>query len=150
MNDTPPSAAERLRAPAICLVAYGALSVLLQLGSLVNELLGNPLQQRMVEFLKERGIDTTAFDSDSLSGGLLFGASVVMRFVLGALQLTLSLFIGWAGLQMLRRRHHAACMGAAIAACLPCSACCCLGIPLGIWVLVVLNREDVRQSFSES
>ncbi|MBM3986439.1 MAG: hypothetical protein FJ294_00585 [Planctomycetes bacterium] len=150
MNEAPPNAAERLRAPATCLVAYGVLSVLLQLGSLVSELLGNPLQQRMVEFLKERGIDTTAFDSDSLSGGLLFGASFLMNIVLSALQLALSLFIGWAGLQMLRRRHHAACMGAAIAACLPCSACCCLGLPLGIWVLVVLNREDVRQSFSES
>ncbi|MBM3978456.1 MAG: hypothetical protein FJ299_15900 [Planctomycetes bacterium] len=150
MNDTPPSAAERLRAPAICLVAYGACSALLEFAALVNKLLGNPLQRRLAEFLSERGIDTTAFDSDSLSGGLLFGASFLMNIVLSALQLALSLFIGWAGLQMLRRRHHAACMGAAIAACLPCSACCCLGLPLGIWVLVVLNREDVRQSFSES
>jgi hypothetical protein len=27
------------------------------------------------------------------------------------------------------------------------SPCCCLGLPIGIWALVVLNNEQVKSSF---
>lgn len=144
MNEAPTSAAERLRAPAIALIAYGILATLIQLVSLVNELLGHPLEKSLFEFLRERGVEVPDFDPETLTGGLLFGASLAMNIVMGALTLALALFSVWGGLQMLRRRHHAACLAAAIAACLPCGACCCLGLPLGIWALVVLNRPDVR------
>lgn len=150
MNEAPTSAPERLHVPAIGLVVYGALAALVQAASLVNELLGNPLQQRLIEFLNERGIETPGFDPASFSGGMLFGASLFMSIVMGALTLALALFTLWGGLQMLRRRHHAACLAAAIAACLPCGACCCLGLPLGIWALVVLNRPDVRAAFADA
>ncbi len=36
---------------------------------------------------------------------------------------------------------------AAIAAMLPCSVCCLLGLPFGIWALVVLNNPDVQDAF---
>jgi predicted Zn finger-like uncharacterized protein len=38
------------------------------------------------------------------------------------------------------------CFGA-ILAMLPCSACCLLGLPFGIWALVAMNREDVKRAF---
>jgi hypothetical protein len=39
-------------------------------------------------------------------------------------------------------------MTACILAMIPCSACCLLGIPLGIWGLVVINNPEVRGAFS--
>lgn len=150
MNEAPTSAPERLHVPAIGLVVYGALAALVQAASLVNELLGHPLEKRLFDFLRERGVEVPDFDPETLTGGLLFGANLIMNVVMGALTLALALFTLWGGLQMLRRRHHAACIAAAIAACLPCGACCCLGLPLGIWALVVLNRPDVRAAFADA
>jgi len=39
-------------------------------------------------------------------------------------------------------------MTACIIALLPCHYCCMLGIPFGIWGLIVLNRADVKSAFS--
>jgi hypothetical protein len=36
---------------------------------------------------------------------------------------------------------------AAIMAMIPCNVCCLLGLPFGIWALVVLNRPEVRSAF---
>lgn len=37
---------------------------------------------------------------------------------------------------------------AAILAMVPCtSPCCCVGLPVGIWVLVAIFKQDVKSSF---
>ena len=52
------------------------------------------------------------------------------------------------GLKVMKLRNHGFCVTAAIIALLPCfSPCCCLGIPFGIWALVVINRPEVRSQF---
>jgi hypothetical protein len=38
-------------------------------------------------------------------------------------------------------------MTACIVAMLPCNGCCVLGLPFGIWGLVVLNRPEVKAAF---
>jgi hypothetical protein len=38
-------------------------------------------------------------------------------------------------------------MMASIVAMLPCNSCCVLGLPFGIWSLVVLNRPEVKAAF---
>jgi hypothetical protein len=37
---------------------------------------------------------------------------------------------------------------ASILAILPCGNCCCVGLPLGIWAIVILLRPEVKESFS--
>jgi len=44
------------------------------------------------------------------------------------------------------RRHSSAVIGSVVVM-LPCSGCCLLGIPLGIWSLIVLTRPDVKGVF---
>jgi len=47
-----------------------------------------------------------------------------------------------------RRKNHGLAMAGAIVACIPfCSPCVALGIPFGIWALVVLNSADVKDAF---
>ena len=54
-----------------------------------------------------------------------------------------------AGLHMRTLRSYSFCVVGAILACVPCSGpCYLLGIPFGLWALIVLNRPDVRDAFS--
>lgn len=51
-------------------------------------------------------------------------------------------------LKMLRLQSHGLAVTAAVIAMLPCQCCCVLGLPFGIWALVVLNRPEVKSQFS--
>ena len=48
--------------------------------------------------------------------------------------------------KMLQLQSYPLAMAAAIAAMVPCY-CCFLGLPMGIWALIVLNDEDVKRAF---
>lgn len=150
MSDANAQTNGRLHAAAVGLIVTGILGALQQVGSIVNELLGNPLQQAVLDFMASQGVEVGSMDSLPLSGGLLFGTQFVLQLVMSLVVLALYGFVTWGGFQMLRHRHHSACMAAAIAASLPCSVCCCLGMPFGIWALVTLNRADVRTAFGEA
>lgn len=43
--------------------------------------------------------------------------------------------------------NYGLAMTACILAMLPCGGCCILGLPFGIWGLVVLNRQEVKSAF---
>jgi hypothetical protein len=51
------------------------------------------------------------------------------------------------GLQMKRLQSYGYAMTGAIVAMLPCNLCCLLGVPFGIWALVVLNGEGMKGAF---
>ena len=50
--------------------------------------------------------------------------------------------------KMMRLQNHQLAFATAILAMLPCSACCIISLPFGIWALVVLNRPDIKSQFS--
>jgi hypothetical protein len=52
------------------------------------------------------------------------------------------------GIKMKQLQSYGLVMTAAIFALLPCGNCCCIGLPLGIWALVVLNKPEVKNAFS--
>jgi hypothetical protein len=49
--------------------------------------------------------------------------------------------------RMMRLQNFGLAITASILAMLPCGPCCLAGIPIGIWSLVVINRDDVKESF---
>lgn len=60
-------------------------------------------------------------------------------------------FIAYAGYCMMSVRSYGVSMTGAILCLVPLtSACCLLGIPFGIWSLIVLNGEGVSQAFAAS
>jgi hypothetical protein len=78
---------------------------------------------------------------DALPGlGVLIGYCVVV-LALDAL----TIFAGW---QMRKVQSWGVCVAGSIVAMLPCSACCILGLPLGIWALIVLMSDEVKRAFS--
>ena len=67
---------------------------------------------------------------------------------LNLLALILSLVTLLAGIRMLQRRSYGLVMTGVVLGMLPClSACCCTGLPFGIWALVVLSDPEVKNSF---
>jgi hypothetical protein len=62
-----------------------------------------------------------------------------------------SLLAAYASIQMLRARQYPACVTGAIFGTIPIiTPCWVLGIPFGIWALVILLRKDTRAAFAEA
>lgn len=64
------------------------------------------------------------------------------------LGLIVAAFVIYAALKMKELKQWSLAVVAAVLAMVPCiSPCCIIGLPVGIWALVVLNRPDVKEAF---
>ncbi len=71
-----------------------------------------------------------------------------IAIVTKVISLAISALILFGAIRMQQLTNHGLAMAVAIIAMIPCfSPCCLLGIPFGIWALVVLSRPDVRSQF---
>lgn len=66
----------------------------------------------------------------------------------GVISLALSALVTYAGWQMRKLQGWGLSMAGAVVAMLPCSGCCFLGLPIGIWAIVVLIDNDVKRAFN--
>jgi hypothetical protein len=54
----------------------------------------------------------------------------------------------YGAVKMQRLESYGLAVTSSILSLIPCvTCCCCLGLPFGVWSLVVLNRPEVRASF---
>jgi hypothetical protein len=137
--DQPPvvpasDAYEQVKLPAIALMIVGVLCALASIASLLMNVLG---------------VGAGAFGSHSNGGeqvGQLMGG--VIGIVMAGIGILIGGFIVFGGMKMKDLDNWNLSLGAAIASALPCGfPCCCLGIPVGIWALVVLLRPEVKAAF---
>ena len=56
-------------------------------------------------------------------------------------------FLIWGGLQMKKLESWTPSLIACIVALIPCFGCCLVGIPVGIWGLIILNKAEVKEAF---
>ncbi|MDB6020507.1 MAG: hypothetical protein JWQ04_364 [Pedosphaera sp.] len=78
-------------------------------------------------------------------------SSGVVGVVFSLINLGVAIFIIFAALKMKNLENHAMAMVASILAIVPCITpcpCCCIGIPIGIWALIVLNKPEVKAYFN--
>ena len=62
--------------------------------------------------------------------------------------LLLAILVIVGGMKMKNLDNYGLAMTAAILGMIPCiSPCCLLGLPFGIWALVVLGRPEVKAAF---
>ncbi len=116
-----------LLAPAIVLLVFASLYLLMQLIGLPNQL----------ATLKE--VDTSTPEGASEYGGQIF-AMLLMA--------TTAVIVLAGSLHMIRLKSYRSAMTAAIVSSIPCcSPCFFLGIPFGIWAIVLLIRPDVKSRF---
>ena len=137
------AAASRLTAPAICLLITGILWLLFALfrtaitmaaggpEALAKENAFQPQNRQDKEFQKNLQQVTVGAEWVGLICGPIIGILVT----------------GGAACMLGRKLRGLAIVGS-IAAMLPCGPCCLLGIPFGIWSLVVLQNADVADAFT--
>jgi hypothetical protein len=129
---TAAGAAEQVNGPALALIIFAVLGFLLQATSLLFRLVGTSL-------LAANRLPNQAWLS-MFSGtmGILF--SVVGILVSG--------LILYGGLNMRKLENYGLVMAASVLAMIPClSPCCLLGLPIGIWALVVLAKPEIKGAF---
>ena len=129
MSDTPP---QQVSGPATGLQVTAGIGIVWQIISLLLHVLGMGSSaafggsNRMVEML---------------SGGLGIFFSV-LGILIGAI-----VFMGASKMKSLRSYGFA--LAAAILAMIPCiSPCCLLGLPIGIWAIVILVKPEVKAAFT--
>ena len=61
--------------------------------------------------------------------------------------LGISVMTAFGAVRMRKLESYPLAMTAAVLAILPCSGCCILSMPLGIWALVILLDAQVKESF---
>ncbi len=129
-------AQQAVAGPAIGLLIMASLGILLQIVGIVMNLLGVtfPMQQQP--------------DLNPEAARMLQMFTGVIGVVSGVIGIAISIFIIFCALKMQKLASHGLAMAGAIAAMVPCfSPCCLIGLPIGIWALVVLSKPEVRSQF---
>jgi hypothetical protein len=125
-------------APAIGLIVTAAIGIANAVLGIVLRMLGIGMmnmgqQQENLPPEVERFV--VAF-----SGGIGVVASVI--------GIAVGLLIIYGAMKMKRLSSHGLAMTASILAMIPCvSPCCILGLPIGIWAVVVLLKPEVKSQF---
>ncbi len=130
------TAEKAVNAPALALKIH---AILLAVGTLLGFALA---------FAIGRGIDIIPGIPEDVKAQMVKNFSLVQTILSTLLNLAFVglIFVGASKLKELK--SYGLVMTAAILAMLPCSFCCIIGLPIGIWVLVVMNQPDVKSQFN--
>jgi hypothetical protein len=79
------------------------------------------------------------------SFGLMIGGIFSILAITGGVLIILG------ALKMKKVESYNSAMAASIIAMIPCvSPCCILGLPFGIWALVILSKPEIKTAFGRS
>ncbi len=130
---TTPEASNQVSGPSVGLLITGILGAVLSFIGLIASIF-------------ETGIES--IKTDEFMGGyarIAEGATGVAFCFVGLL---VAGFIIYASLKMKALTQWSLCIAASIIAMIPCiSPCCIVGLPIGIWCLVVLTKPEVKTAF---
>ncbi len=120
----------RVKGPAIAVIVGAAFGCLNGMAGIALNALGTAL---------------TLPGGQEAIPGMVSGA---LGVVIGVVQLGVGAFVIFAMTRMMRLEDHGIAMAGAILSLIPfLHGCCCLGIPFGIWALVVLCDAEVKAAF---
>lgn len=133
-------AAQMVSSPAIGLIITAALGALAQIVSVVINILGAGAGMAGAS---ARGQQDMPAWAHAMSGGI-----GVFFNVIG---LIMSVVILMGAVKMKKLQGYNFAMTATIIAMVPCvSPCCLVGLPVGIWALVILMKPEVKAAFQTS
>ena len=129
----------KVNAPGIALMVTAVIGLLLQIKNLIMPM----NSEQILYFMEEINPD---LDVEQFSEVIEMATSGNKIFTIVGILLAIVVFIG--GMKMRNMKNWGLCMAASIIALFPCtSPCCCLGIPIGIWALIVLMDSAVKDAF---
>jgi hypothetical protein len=117
------------------LIAVAALAIVLGLLGLLGDL-----------FLYSSGaVDQLEAEND---GPISEYTQIIVRSIWGGILVVAACFVLYGAIQMKRMRSYGIALAAAIVAAIPMlGPCCIVGIPFGIWAIVVLSKPEVKRAF---
>jgi predicted Zn finger-like uncharacterized protein len=128
------AARDRVSGPGTGLIVYGILLCILEAVALLLNVLGVGM-----------------FAANANAGGQA-GMSNIVSGTVGVIAAVFGIGVGVlitvAGSKMRSLQSWGLCLAGSILAMIPCSICCLLGLPMGIWAAVVLSQQDVKDAFS--
>ncbi len=131
-----PDPAAQVSGPSIGLLVTGIIGGILSLLILIVSFFGTSIGAMMADRFDE--VDERYLD-------LYEGAGSIASSFIGLLVAALIIF---AALKMKELSQYGLCMAASILAMIPCiSPCCIIGLPIGIWCLIILSRPEVKSAF---
>jgi len=132
-----PGAAQQVQGPALGLLITAGIAILFSLLGLVLNLFGIGMSG-----LSNLGGGAGDQYARYFTGGLGIVSAIVCLAIFG--------FVAWAALQMKQLRGWTLAVVASVLALLPCFCpSCFVGIPVGIWSLVVLMKPEVKAAFTK-
>lgn len=135
-NFAGPQPSREVQAPAIALIVVSSIALVIGSLSLIAD----------VFFLLSGFVDQLEANN---RGPISEHVQIAVRMGWGILLIVASAFVLYGAIKMKNLRDYGIARAAAIVAMIPMlGPCCILGIPFGIWALVVLLKPEVRQSFS--
>lgn len=129
------NAESEVAGPAIALMVSAGLGIAANLGYLIFRVLDLALVKQPIPRNTPGAQTGFACGVAGVIGGDLLGMLMCFVVLAGAIK-------------MKRLQNHGLAMTACILSMIPCNCCFLLGIPFGIWGLVVLNKPAVRDAFS--
>lgn len=122
------AAEQKVKAPALGLIVTAILGTVLAIVNLIADLMGlMPPELSSTASLGEMGPVVSIV-------GTLIGLALMGVIYMGAAR-------------MQRLESWGFALAAAIVAMIPCSCSCVVGLPIGIWALVVLLNAEVKAQF---
>ncbi len=126
----------KVKGPAFALIVLGVLGILGAIWGFIS-----PTDPEVIRNALEQG----NMDAEQVDMTIGF----VSKFAVGIniVQLAMAGLLVFAGSQMLKLKSWGLAVTASIVAMIPCWCCCILGVPVGIWALIVLLDKDVKAAF---
>ncbi len=125
-------ATEAVKLPAILMMVSMGLGIAAQILSLALNVLGT-------------GLGAAAGGDEGMMN-ILSGTVGIVFNVIG---MAIGGFVIFGMLKMMKLQSLGMVKGALIIAMIPCvSPCCLLGLPLGIWAMMTINKPEVGSQFS--
>jgi hypothetical protein len=122
--------------PAIAMMVVAGLDIAYHVVALLMNLLGVGLAAASTPkgAAGPQGVDLIVNLGSGIIGAII-GLSFALLILVGAIK-------------MKNLSSYGLAMTACIISMLPCHSCCCLGLPFGIWGLVILNKPEVKDAFN--
>jgi hypothetical protein len=131
-----PDPTAQVSGPSIGLLVTGIIGGIFSLLGLFMSILGTSFSSIMRDRFDE---------FDDRYAEIFEGAAGIASSFIG---IVVAAFIIYAALKMKELSQYGLCMAASILAMIPCiSPCCIIGLPIGIWCLIVLSRPEIKTAF---
>jgi hypothetical protein len=124
--------ADLVKGPAIGLIVTAILGALLQLIAVIKNL-----------------VMGSSIPANAQVPAWLTMLAGPIGMALGIISIMLSVLILFGAIKMKRLESYGLAMTASIIAMIPCVSfpCCIIGLPIGIWAVVVLSKPEVKSAF---